>query len=283
MPNYCDNAGVLTAHNLRTKKLFLEILDWASADNKEDDRNFCDFFIPRPDWKSIIEMPEGYYIQSGAWKEEKVWLAKEGEPNIPLTDEQKEIIKEKCRGNIGDYDFCCNVWGTKWGLFDEHIEGDENKLYFGGTTAWGPFATMFENVVALQEELPEEEKLLFSMEYDYSESGCDFSGRQQIEVYDDGTMEIYDEEMGYEEGVWTWDGEHGTLPEPEEFWENKKDWSGCLAEGDNFSELKDGDLLMENGLIAILMPSQKEAYINGFPHELEVHPMNGEEWFIHEQ
>ena len=190
-------------------------------------------------------------------------------PNIKLTDEQKEKLSKAGRGHLGSYDFCSNVWGTKWGLFDVYeFGGTEDELTFGGTTAWCPFVDLFRNFFQDQEELPVEERVAFDVVYDYDERGCDFAGRQIIEFHQqpngewDGYDHIQDEE--WEIGMEVFP-EHGTLPSKDDYFCERCDYA-CYI-GTDWSQKTNGDLLMFDyegeKFTGIILADREVAHIAG--------------------
>tara|TARA_A100001201_G_scaffold81011_1_gene72331 strand:+ start:820 stop:1689 length:870 start_codon:yes stop_codon:yes gene_type:complete len=288
MPNYCNNYGTLTAKNEKAKELFRTML--AEADKiRSDEKNFCEFFIPQPDWENLIDVPEGYRLTSGSWNNERVWLSppdNSGLPSIKLTDEQKEILEKAGRGWLGSYDFCSNVWGTKWGLFDVYeFGGTEDEITFGGTTAWCPFTNLFRTFCSQQEELPAEEQIIFDVVYDYDERGCDFAGRQTIEWCEqpDGSWDGYDNIQDYEWeiGLETFE-DHGTLPCEEDYFLERCDYAAYL--GTDWDQQKTGDLLMfdyeDEKFTGIILPDRKVVHIAGVG-EVRVY-VSGTEWCVEE-
>lgn len=287
MPNYCSNYGTLTAKNENAKKLFRKILA-NKKEIEEGTKNFCDFFIPEPDYSKLVHIPEGYRITSGGWNGESCWLSHpdQGKDNIPFTEKEKEILTKAGRGYLGSYDFCSQVWGSKWGLCDAWIDGDEEQIEFSGTSAWCPFTNLFREFFEVdQEELPEEEKIIFDLVYDYDERGCDFAGRQQISWYkdDEGEWVGYDNinDCEWEEGMDEFP-EHGTLPSRRDHFYNQLDYA-CYN-NDNWDQVKDGDLVMfdygDEKFCAIILKSQETAMIAGVGNERILVCDN--EWMIEE-
>jgi len=148
MPNYANNYGTIVAHNKAGEQL---IQEWTMAYKKgnegDNERNFCDVFVPVPKWETFID-GEGVLV-SGTWNNEKVWVKLPDGSSRKLTDVERQRITdaEITEDIVGSYDFCSNVWGTKWGLCDGCVEWDSKSITFSGVTAWGPFGQMWVNVV----------------------------------------------------------------------------------------------------------------------------------------
>ncbi len=98
-------------------------------------------------------------------------------------------------GVVGWYDWNSTYWGTKWSaVFDnvQYVESDvHGEINFYMTTAWAPPITWLDYV---QEQFPD---LDFEMEY--SEPGCCFCGIAGTHRDEDGTPEIYDMELDWDE------------------------------------------------------------------------------------
>lgn len=64
--------------------------------------------------------------------------------NDTITEERSAELKHKY-GYDNWYDWCCNIWGTKWGCYD--LEINDEQLCF--TTAWSP---MDDNIIKLMSQ-----------------------------------------------------------------------------------------------------------------------------------
>ena len=285
MPNYANNYGTIVAHNKAGEQL---IQEWAKAykdgNDEENERNFCDVFVPEPKWDSFID-GEGA-LATGGWNHEKVWVKLLDGTNRKLTDVEKKRMAdaEITEDIIGSYDFCSHVWGTKWGLCDGCVEWDSKSITFSGSTAWGPFGQMWVNVVdalniavkrckAEGKEVPEIYVL-----HDFDEQGCDFAGRIQVQMVgdEDAPYEYSEEEFTYEEAIDAYDGDHSTLPDADDYFYQKKEWTGHVYEG-NLNEVNDADLVFcDEGKPIILVPSHMNAYYVGQKLEIVKHPSHDE-------
>lgn len=109
----------------------------------------------------------------------------------PLEEqEQREQLKRDLKAKYGYaswYDFCVDVWGTKWDISnpDDDFYLDSNFCY---STAWGPNATFFYNI---SERYPDVEFSLY-----YIEPGMAFAGVYSVKngnVLQDDVYQAADE------------------------------------------------------------------------------------------
>ncbi len=285
MPNYANNYGTIVAHNKAGEQL---IQEWTMAYKKgnegDNERNFCDVFVPVPKWETFID-GEGVLV-SGTWNNEKVWVKLPDGSSRKLTDVERQRITdaEITEDIVGSYDFCSNVWGTKWGLCDGCVEWDSKSITFSGVTAWGPFGQMWVNVVdalniaakrceAEGKEVPE-----IYVVHDFDERGCDFAGRIQVQMVgdEDAPYEFGQEEFTIEEAIDAYDGDHATLPDADDYFYEQKEWADPLYEG-SLNEVNDADLVFcDEGKPIILVPSTLTAYYVGNKTAIVKHPYTDE-------
>lgn len=95
----------------------------------------CQYFRPRPKELGFYGSPlrivsESDYIQA---VEHKIFNPNEKYVSLPITEKLKAKLSKK-HGHTNWYDWCCNVWGTKWGAYDPHI--DEEGEQYSFSTAW---------------------------------------------------------------------------------------------------------------------------------------------------
>ncbi|NIM99447.1 MAG: hypothetical protein GTO24_15665 [candidate division Zixibacteria bacterium] len=68
--------------------------------------------------------------------------------------------------NNGGYDWCCENWGTKWGICDPRIENaDDWIIRYSFDTAWSPPKPL---IVKMSEMFP---KLIFELKYEEPNDG----------------------------------------------------------------------------------------------------------------
>lgn len=101
---------------------------------KIHDVGICQYFKPKPKELSLYGSPlkvvsESEYLQAI----ERQIFNKEAYSSLPITEKLKNKFERKYT-YTNWYDWCCNVWGTKWGAYDPYIneEGDEYSF----STAW---------------------------------------------------------------------------------------------------------------------------------------------------
>lgn len=284
MPNYASNYGTITARNEAGKELIQEWMDAYEKGNEgeENERNFCDVFIPEPKWSDFID-GEGHMC-SGAWNGEKVWVELPDGTSRKLTDVEKKRMTdaEITEDIVGSYDFCSNVWGTKWGLCDGDVSVYNGDMTFYGQTAWGPFDGMWYNVVDRMNEVVKKcladglEVPDIYVEHDWDERGCDAAGRIRVEMTDD-VYEFSHESWTIDEAMEVLGDDHSTLPDPENYWEEQKEWRDeGIFEG-NLDDYNDADLVFcDEGKPIILVPSTLTAYYVGEKFEIVTHPHTDE-------
>ena len=287
MPNYASNRGFVRANNkagIALVKLWMK--DYEKGNEGENERNFCDVFVPQPDWNSVLN--DGETLINGSWNvngtTHRLWAKNKRDENRALTEEESAALLVLAQGDtgiIGSYNFCSNVWGTKWGLYtdESEVEFDDrtNTIHFSGTTAWAPFANMWNNVAnditQLNAELIAEgkEPADIYVEHDYDEGGMDYCGRITLS-YEEGELHFHDECFEFDEGVQHYNGEHGTLPDAEDYYEMKRHSTDVLYAG-LMTDFTDGDLVFdEDGMPIIMMPSQMQVHWDGMNVEIVKHP-----------
>jgi hypothetical protein len=286
MPNYANNSGAIVARNEQGKELIQGWMDdYTKGNEGKNSRNFCDVFIPEPKWEDFID-GDGH-MRSGGWNGESVWVELPDGSNRKLTDvERKRLADAEITENIiGSYDFCSQVWGTKWGLCDEDVamSPDGSDLSFDGTTAWGPFDGMWYNVKdrlnsiaeacrAAGTEVPD-----IYVEHDWDERGCDAAGRIKVEMVD-GVYEFSHDSWEIEEALEVLGDDHSTLPDPQNYFYEQKDWreDEIIFEG-GLNAYNDADLVFcDEGKPIILVPSTLTAYYVGEKFEIVKAPESDE-------
>ena len=291
MPNYASNYGTITARNEAGQQLIQEWMDAYEKGNEGDnERNFCDVFVPEPKWSDFID-GEGS-LTSGAWNGESVWVELPDGSSRKLTDVERQRLTdaEITENIIGSYDFCSNVWGTKWGLCDGDVFiDDDGQLTFSGSTAWGPFGQMWVNVadklnivakkcLAEGKEVPH-----IYVVHDFDERGMDFAGRIQVQMVgdEDAPYEFGQEEFTIDEAIENFQDDHSTLPDPENYFYEQKEWRDVVYEG-SLNEVNDADLVFcDEGKPVILVPSTLTAYYVGEKLEIVKHP-DTDEFYVAE-
>lgn len=162
MPNWCNGFLKITGKKDELQKF----KTYAESDNKDKDS----FRVL--DTQKFIPYPEEYKKQDEVAS--RIWELKTKEKLTP--EETKELLVLTLEGkdvkngfNSGGYDWCCNNWGTKWGICHPGIEEEDNKMisyYFD--TAWSPCDPV---ILKMSEMFP---KLNFN--YKYYEGGMGFRG-----------------------------------------------------------------------------------------------------------
>jgi len=96
----------------------------------------------------------------------------------PNRDGTAEALRQQY-GYASWYDFCVNVWGTKWDVGDgQGIQSwDDHELIVYFDSAWSPPVAAYEKLLDLG----------FTVYATYYESGCAFAG-----VFEDGADDYYD-------------------------------------------------------------------------------------------
>jgi hypothetical protein len=186
MPNWCYNSLKITGNKEKTRE-FLRfgfknpeyVLPEKTVDIEADIENLPD------DQKLSIKV---YYPQPDIIKAADTTNHPEDHPEI--AEQQRNEF-----GVVGWYAWSKTYWGTKWSADFEnvqYVESDEHgEISLNMDTAWAPPIQWLDYV---QEKFPE---LDFEMEY--SESGCCFCGVAATHRDEDGTPEICDMELDWDE------------------------------------------------------------------------------------
>jgi len=116
-------------------------------------------------FKSVAEH-DGTYCR---WEYDEV-LKKAVRPDLTeLPDDiQRKLIELAMRGanlkkdgfNNGGYEWCKDVWGTKWGFCHPTLSVGENTLHYDFTSAWSPPTGLLEKMA---EDFP---ALEFDLDYE---------------------------------------------------------------------------------------------------------------------
>jgi len=141
MPNHVDQDLYVTG-DVESLKSFLEF-------SKEDDKLLsANKFIPYPDEYTVLDK---------------------------IAEEQrlKGNYSAKDGFNSGGYEWCCNNWGTKWGIYDasilsQKLEGKKGRLKITFQSAWSPPLPV---ILAMSKKF---ESLKFKLKY--YEMGMGFKG-----------------------------------------------------------------------------------------------------------
>jgi len=153
MPNWCNNF-IEIDHPDRSK---MEALVAAVNEGK-----FFNHVIPVPEDLHIVEGRVG-----GDWEQEQKDLVAAKESNMSKF------------GYSTWYDFCVDVWGTKWDTEPYNpveLPKDSNGVTFGFDTAWGP-------AIGIYEELLDQG---FAVRAYYYEPGMAFAG-----IFDENGEDCY--------------------------------------------------------------------------------------------
>jgi hypothetical protein len=162
MPNWCNNNLTIQAKgslHMRKNKLTDFMKSYCSYINDKENDCMLDFekIIPIP---NFIEPPEFHNIANESNESSR---------------EQYENSKKKAReqnkelyGYESWYDFCNEVWGTKWNSSPIFTGMKRNVLYFIFDTAWSPPYGIMEKLIADNPHL--------SFELNFSEIGMGFQG-----------------------------------------------------------------------------------------------------------
>ena len=215
-----------------------------------------------------------------------------------MTETEEKEIRKLSRGHLGWYKFCSEVWGSKWGLAEEHdlTCDDDGEINFSGWAAWCPFINVFEIFMNEEEEKPEGiPKVRFQITMDYDERSCDFSGRFMA-GWSENECWGNDECGEWEEGI-SYFSNHETLPCPEDYECEKmdEDYENALWDCDENDLPKQGELVIHklnltNGygekstktIPIVFMPDEGRALIT--LGEADIHPIKFhsgiKKWFI---
>ena len=150
MPNHCEQDMYVTG-DVESLKAFLEFA-------KEDDHILsANKFIPYPEkYKEMDRIAEEYgKAHPDDWR------------NRP-----------KDGFNSGGYEWCCQNWGTKWGIYDctitsQKLTGKKGKLSFTFQYAWSPALRVID---AMSEKFP---TLHFKVKY--FEGGMGYQGTYVVQ------------------------------------------------------------------------------------------------------
>lgn len=163
MPNHVENDLEIRgdAETLRPFVAYAEGPAGTAVGQKETELLSAQRFIPFPPEYQVRHMvcPQCGY-DAGDQKDEDAW------PRCPECD-----VALKDWYNRGGYDWCCEHWGTKWGLYDVKATDagfEDGHIGYFFRTAWAPPTPVIE---AMSKRFP---SLEFKLSY--FEGGMDFQG-----------------------------------------------------------------------------------------------------------
>jgi hypothetical protein len=112
------------------------------------------------------------------------------------------------------YDTNIEWFGTKWDIsYEEHsFTFDKDEITLSCETAWSPPIPFLQNLC----EMYKVNAYLF-----YSEGGVGFAGETTFN-WEDGVLDVYDDECGYLEGIYKYS--------KEEFWSEVEYRSDCIID-----------------------------------------------------
>ena len=101
-----------------------------------------------------------------------------------IDGKEKDRLREEMTKKYGFkslYDWNCDMWGTKWDIYECEVDSDRtsesdsfNYIYYRFDTAWSPPKEFLINIC---EKYP-----LLNFRLHYAEGGCDFEGDLEIEA-----------------------------------------------------------------------------------------------------
>lgn len=150
MPNWCANALKITAQNEESRAMLQKIYDEIDrVQGTRVDPNLLQTIMPCP--QELKETMSGYYGDEEKQKE--------------LEKKQQENVEKY--GHANWYDYCVDVWGTKWDVSGVSIlSRTDNTLSLTFDTAWSP-------PIGVYNELTDKG---FFVEATYVEAGMGYDG-----------------------------------------------------------------------------------------------------------
>jgi Ferredoxin-like domain in Api92-like protein len=162
MPNHCEQDVVVTG-DVKTLQEFKAYAEEGEGDDKW--LLSANKFIPYP----------------------KVYKDRDEEAKV---EHAKGNYSFKDGFNAGGYEWCCQNWGTKWGIYStsivsEKLTGKKGRIKYTCQSAWSPAIPIF---TAMSEKFP---TLRFDIKY--FESGAAYKGQLVLE----GGQTLKDERSAY--------------------------------------------------------------------------------------
>lgn len=162
---------------------------------------------PHPNWEELLA--KGEITQE--WYDKLV---------ADRRTEYEAGMKAKAETGYSNWwDWCNDVWGTKWGDYDHHyFERDGDRLEVQYETAWGPFYESFWEKVSLM--FPGLEFIIV-----YEESGMDFAG---VHKFISGKLVYWEHEGAVSESLpeVDWDDDESV----DSYYQSKRDYLDRLYE-----------------------------------------------------
>ena len=174
MPNWCECE--LYVRTIESPESTQEVLNnfkkHAEQEHGENTNVLStEKFIPYPE--KFREMDRICKVEEDKWEK-----SKPDNYNELTEDERSEWLKNNPspwqRGikdgfNSGGHKWCCENWGTKWGICDAHLSyEDDLEIHYDFSTAWSPPLPL---ILKMSEMFP-----LLEFQLRYFECGCCFNG-----------------------------------------------------------------------------------------------------------
>jgi len=170
MPNHISTNLVVTGGDKEVKRFVETVIG-------EEKSPYGDEMIDVFDFNKIIPCHEDLHkaISPRRTKADldRARTNKRSEADIKELMEQVELSNANMKkfGYANWYDFCCDKWGTKWGAYDCHINGEsEGRLEMSYSTAWSPATPIFHKLAEMFPTL--------TFEVSFLDEGMGFGGTQ---------------------------------------------------------------------------------------------------------
>lgn len=168
MPNYCENDLRIFGQSTELKRF----MEFAKGKKRHSQQKY-----EAIDVNKFIPYPKKYAEKDKEAKIHNNMLSRMSKSEI----EAKGLELMRDGYNSGGYEWCIANWGTKWGIFDSHLDADnssdisgnlteneEGELMYHFTTAWSPPLPV---ILAMSKKFPDLEFILT-----YFEGGVGFNG-----------------------------------------------------------------------------------------------------------
>lgn len=161
MPNWCSN--ILTVRGLPE-----HLAEFMSSIKIEDgEYKILDSLCPVP--SMLEEIHRGGASIDG--ERVSVWRM-DGDKNVVIPADELEKIRAECNGHDNAYDWCIEMWGSKWGdCYTELKEISDSGYIFEFDSAWSP---PIEGITHIAKEFP---NLCFYLYFE--EGGMGFMGNSE--------------------------------------------------------------------------------------------------------